>query len=186
VPRITRLVRVGRSINGLCLCIYWLPITVTAWYHTKRLMQLRPLSDLLCSPLSSNPSSFILQSSLLWLQQIPSSEGGETWRETSLNFACKYLCSRLTAWGRRLFLPCRGSRAPDSVALKIPWLSAGFEPAILGPNGKHDNHYTTDNDNSLVNQGNAFTDVIISLFLASRRSFSYSFLWSVLIPCCLR
>jgi hypothetical protein len=37
------------------------------------------------------------------------------------------------------------------IALKIPSLSAGFEPANLGSNGKHDNNYTTENDPSSCN-----------------------------------
>jgi hypothetical protein len=32
------------------------------------------------------------------------------------------------------------------MALKNTLLSTGFEPANLGSNGKHDNHYTTQND----------------------------------------
>jgi hypothetical protein len=32
------------------------------------------------------------------------------------------------------------------IALKNPSLSAGFEPANLGLNGKDDNHYTTEDD----------------------------------------
>jgi hypothetical protein len=33
-----------------------------------------------------------------------------------------------------------------SMALKNPSFLAGFEPANLGSNGKHDNHYTTEKD----------------------------------------
>jgi hypothetical protein len=32
-------------------------------------------------------------------------------------------------------------------------LSAGFEPANLGFNGKHDNYYTTENDLQFLNVG---------------------------------
>jgi hypothetical protein len=32
------------------------------------------------------------------------------------------------------------SRAADFIVLKIPSLSAGFEPANLEPNGKHHNY----------------------------------------------
>jgi hypothetical protein len=35
------------------------------------------------------------------------------------------------------------------IALKNPTLSAGFEPANLSSNGKHDNHYIPDNDSLL-------------------------------------
>jgi hypothetical protein len=34
-----------------------------------------------------------------------------------------------------------------SIALKNPSPSAGFEPTNLGCNGKHANHYTTDDNN---------------------------------------
>jgi hypothetical protein len=34
------------------------------------------------------------------------------------------------------------------ITLKNSLLSAGVEPANLGPNGKHDNHFITENDNS--------------------------------------
>jgi hypothetical protein len=37
-----------------------------------------------------------------------------------------------------------------SKALKNSSLSTGFEPMILGSNGKHDNHYTTENDKCTV------------------------------------
>jgi hypothetical protein len=48
--------------------------------------------------------------------------------------------------GQRLYFPSEESSAMDFIALKIPSLSAGFEHAILGSSGKHDNHYTTEND----------------------------------------
>jgi hypothetical protein len=34
----------------------------------------------------------------------------------------------------------------DFIALKNSSFSAGFEPANFGSSGKHDNHYTTEND----------------------------------------
>jgi hypothetical protein len=34
----------------------------------------------------------------------------------------------------------------DFITLKNPSLSAGLQPANLGSNGKHDNHYTTENN----------------------------------------
>jgi hypothetical protein len=36
------------------------------------------------------------------------------------------------------------SHATDFITLQKPLSSAGFEPANLGSNGKHDNHYTTE------------------------------------------
>jgi hypothetical protein len=36
------------------------------------------------------------------------------------------------------------------IVVKYLSISAGFKPAKLGPNGKHDNHYTTENDNQLI------------------------------------
>jgi hypothetical protein len=32
------------------------------------------------------------------------------------------------------------------IAIKNPLFSTGFEPANLGFNGRHDNHYMTEND----------------------------------------
>jgi hypothetical protein len=37
------------------------------------------------------------------------------------------------------------------IALKNPRLLAGFEPANTGSNGKHDNHYTTENGYANMN-----------------------------------
>jgi hypothetical protein len=48
--------------------------------------------------------------------------------------------------GPTALLPLRKSRATDFISHKSPYLSAGFEPANLRSNGKHDNHYTTEND----------------------------------------
>jgi hypothetical protein len=39
------------------------------------------------------------------------------------------------------------------IAFKNPSSSAGFEPANLGSNGKHDNHYTAEIDKSEVAAG---------------------------------
>jgi hypothetical protein len=36
---------------------------------------------------------------------------------------------------------------PIFIAIKNPLFSAGLEPANLGSNGKHANHYTTEIDN---------------------------------------
>jgi hypothetical protein len=48
--------------------------------------------------------------------------------------------------GLMTLLPSKGSCAKNFIPLKSPLLSAGFEPMNLGSNGKHDNHYTTEND----------------------------------------
>jgi hypothetical protein len=55
-------------------------------------------------------------------------------------------------WGECLYFPSEGSDATDLFALKNSSLSAGFEPIILGPSGKHDNHYTIENDQISVAQ----------------------------------
>jgi hypothetical protein len=41
------------------------------------------------------------------------------------------------------------------MALENPPSSAGFEPANLGSNGKHDNHYTTENDMQVLTVSHA-------------------------------
>jgi hypothetical protein len=37
-----------------------------------------------------------------------------------------------------------------AIALETPSSSAGFEPENFESNGKHDNHYTTKNDNQIL------------------------------------
>jgi hypothetical protein len=76
-------------------------VTVIEWYRTKRPLQLRPFSNLLCSHLSSNHSRFINQSSLLWLQQKHLIlKWGETGRkmapEFCLSVSLSYLKGSLT------------------------------------------------------------------------------------------
>jgi hypothetical protein len=52
----------------------------------------------------------------------------------------------VTKWGRQLYFP------PKEVVLLIfithnnPSPSAGLEPVTFGSNGKHNNHYTTEDD----------------------------------------
>jgi hypothetical protein len=41
------------------------------------------------------------------------------------------------------------------MALENPPSSAGFEPANLGSNGKHDNRYTTENDMQVLTVSHA-------------------------------
>jgi hypothetical protein len=85
-----------------------------------------------------------------------SSEAGETGRalvaEFCLSVSLLYLKGSLTYHktlqhgGRRLQFLSKGSRTTDFIALENPLPSAGFEPANLGSNGKHDNHCATEND----------------------------------------
>jgi hypothetical protein len=52
----------------------------------------------------------------------------------------------LTTYGRRLYFPSEGSHAEDFIALKNLSSLAGFKHVNLGSSDKHDSHYTTDND----------------------------------------
>jgi hypothetical protein len=63
-------------------------VNATGWYRTKRPMQLRPFSDLLCSPSE-------LQFSALVAAQKASSEEGRNFAKNVSDFSCKYLCSYL-------------------------------------------------------------------------------------------
>jgi hypothetical protein len=45
---------------------------------------------------------------------------------------------------RQLYFPSEGRHATVFIRLKNQSSSAGFEPANLGPNVKHDNHRTTE------------------------------------------
>jgi hypothetical protein len=56
-------------------------VTVTGWYRTKRPMQLLPFLIYYVLHLSFNYSRFIHHTSLLRLQQTPSSGGEEIGRE---------------------------------------------------------------------------------------------------------
>jgi hypothetical protein len=47
---------------------------------------------------------------------------------------------------RRLYFLSDESRVTIFICLKNLSSSAGFKPANLGSNGKHDNHYTTDGE----------------------------------------
>jgi hypothetical protein len=51
---------------------------------------------------------------------------------------------------RRPYFPSEGSLAADFIALKNPSLSAGFESANHGSNGKHNNHNRTDKDKLIL------------------------------------
>jgi hypothetical protein len=48
--------------------------------------------------------------------------------------------------GRRLYFPPKEGALGIFIALKNQSHSAGFEPANLGSNGKHANHYITEDD----------------------------------------
>jgi hypothetical protein len=82
-----------------------------------------------------------------------SSESEKIWRERAVNFAdeISFLYSawifnmpwNFTTWDRRLYFPSESSYATDFIALKNPSFSAGFDPANLESNCKHDGHYTT-------------------------------------------
>jgi hypothetical protein len=107
--------------------------------------------------LISNHSWLIHQNSLV-AAEIPSSKTGSCW-EISLNLADVVSLSyskgmfnipwNLTTWGRRLYFPPKEGVTRIFVALRNPSPSAGFEPANLGSDGKHANHYTTE-DNAEV------------------------------------
>jgi hypothetical protein len=83
---------------------------------------------------------------------------GEAWREVVVNFADEVpllhgflTCRKILRHGADGF-----TSPPKEVVLwmymtpKNQSLSAGFEPANLGSNGKHDNHYTTEDDSIVV------------------------------------
>jgi hypothetical protein len=103
--------------------------------------------------LSSNHSRFIHQSSLFWLQQrYLVAKRRETGREMTTEFYLSYLKGSLT-YRKILRHGADGFTFPPKeialrifIVLKNPSLSAGFEPTNLGFNGKHDDHYTTEND----------------------------------------
>jgi hypothetical protein len=64
---------------------YWLQVTVTVWYYTKRPMQLRPFSDQLYTPsefqlFSIHPPEF----SALDVAEAPSGEGRRNWARNCL------------------------------------------------------------------------------------------------------
>jgi hypothetical protein len=48
--------------------------------------------------------------------------------------------------GQQLYFLSKESHATDFIALKNPLFSAGFEPTNLRYNGKHDSHYTKEDD----------------------------------------
>jgi hypothetical protein len=49
------------------------------------------------------------------------------------------------SWADAFTFPPKGIVLRILIAIKNSSLSAGFELAKLGLNGKHDNHYTTEN-----------------------------------------
>jgi hypothetical protein len=71
----------------------------------------------------------------------PSSESGKTWRDMAVNFANEISLS----------LHSEGSRITHFIDLKNPSSSAGFEPENIESNGKHNNHWTTENDFLILN-----------------------------------
>jgi hypothetical protein len=78
--------------------------------------------------------------------------GQEITAEFFLSVALSYLKGS-SIWCKNLRNGTDGFNSPMKVVvlwtfsmLKNPLISAGFEPANFGYNGKHDNHYTTEND----------------------------------------
>jgi hypothetical protein len=73
----------------------------------------------------------------------------------SVNFAYKHpyqgslKCHKILQHGANGFTyPPKEVVLQVFIALKNPWLSAGFELANFGSNGKHNNHYNNENDKS--------------------------------------
>jgi hypothetical protein len=128
-------------------------VTVYAVVSHKASGTLRPLLIYCASP--SEWLSFLIHPPQLSgsNQQTPSSEKVRNSARISMNFSFKYLFHTVgifnipwnLTWDRRL------SPLPKEVVLRIfialqnQPSSAGFEPANLGSNGKHDNHLTTEN-----------------------------------------
>jgi hypothetical protein len=84
----------------------------------------------------------------------PSSEAG-SWRGMSLNLAdiislsyCAgffVTCPKILGHGADgITFPSKQGVLPIFIAFKNTSPSAGFQPANLGPNDKHDNYYTTE------------------------------------------
>jgi hypothetical protein len=142
-----------REWDGL---IYWLPL------RSGTVQSVPCNCDHLlinCAPhLSTNHTRFIHQrSSPLWLQQThPVPKPGETGREMAAEFCLSVFLSFLKG-----SFTCRkmlrhvvdGFNSPPNdvviwifIVLKNSLLSAAYEPANLGSNRKHDNHYTKEND----------------------------------------
>jgi hypothetical protein len=111
-----------------------------------------------CAPhLSSYHFWCIHQSSLLWLhwRHLAAKQGG-----TGQEMAAKFCPSVCLSYFKGSLTCCKilqhraGSftSPPKEIVLQIfitlknPSHSAGFEPTNLGSNGKHNNHYTTEND----------------------------------------
>jgi hypothetical protein len=71
-----------------------------------------------------------------------------------MKYLCWYLrrvlsltCSKISRHGANGFTsPPKEGVLRIFIALKNPSPSAGFEPTDLGANGKHANHYTTEDD----------------------------------------
>jgi hypothetical protein len=55
-----------------------------------------------------------------------------------------FTCHRILTWGLWLYFPFEGKHPADFIALKNPLPSTRFEPANVGSNGKHANHYNTE------------------------------------------
>jgi hypothetical protein len=137
--------------------MYWLLITFTGWYRAKRPMQLRPFSDALCSPsefwsFPIHPPEFYATVAVY----TPRSEAGRTLarniRELCLSVSLLSLlkehltCRQTLRHGPAALLLLRKKSCYGLDTLKNPSLLAECEPANLWFNGKHDNHYTTEND----------------------------------------
>jgi hypothetical protein len=142
------------GINHLAPGINCVLVTVTEWYHAKRPMQLRPFYDcaprVLIIPDSSTRDLCSGRSRHLVAKR------GETGREMAAEFCISvsplYVKISLTCCNI-LRHACEGFTCPPKevvlrifMALKTPSLSVGFEPANLGSDDKHNNHYTTEND----------------------------------------
>jgi hypothetical protein len=77
--------------------------------------------------------------------------GLETAAEFCLSLRLSYLkgiltCRKILRYGANSFTSPKKVVLPIFIALKNPSISAGIEPANLRSKGKHDNHYTIEND----------------------------------------
>jgi hypothetical protein len=137
--------------------LLWVPrvtvaVIVTGWYRTRRPMHCHNFWSMVCPHPSFNHSLFFHHSSLaitsrdtLYRSRINMVRNGREYCTLSISFHTSRVlltCRKSYDMGPTALLP----PPPKKVALRIfialknPSSEAGFEPAILGSNGKHAEH----------------------------------------------
>jgi hypothetical protein len=135
--------------------LQWLLVTLKD--RTNRPMQLRPFTDLLCLPFEFESFPiYPLEFSALDAAETPSSEAGRNFARNIRKFClqvslftpvCFLTCRKiLRHWADGFIFPPKEVMLRFVIVFKTPLPSAGLESANVASNGKHDNHYTTDND----------------------------------------